>query len=281
MKRKPIEILITNDDGYTSKGIQFLTDMASNYGNVTVIAPKQVQSGMSAALSIGKILRMEMISSRVCSNGHRVTVYALSGTPVDCVKMAMNKCFSAGGSESVEQDEWAGQRGYRPDLVLSGINHGSNASVASMYSGTLGAAAEGALYGVPSVGLSITTHDPDPDFTQIGEYVATIIGKALANAPGEGIYLNVNFPAISREEIKGIKMACQGNGVWVKEFEQRKDPNGKDYYWMTGNFSNREESEDSIADHLLVEKGYITIVPHKVDTTCYKTLQQMKKDWNL
>lgn len=120
-----MEILITNDDGYTSKGIRFLTEIMCNYGNVTVIAPKEVQSGMSAALSMDKAIRLEMISAEVRGNGNRVTVYALSGTPVDCVKMAMNKCFGAGGSELVVQDEWAAERGYRPDIILSGINHGS------------------------------------------------------------------------------------------------------------------------------------------------------------
>ncbi len=281
MKRKPVEILITNDDGYASKGINFLTEIMSSYGNVTVIAPKEVQSGMSAALSIGKPMRLERISSKVCENGHRVIVYALSGTPVDCVKMAMNKCFSAGGSESVIQDEWAEERGYRPDIILSGINHGSNASVASMYSGTLGAAAEGALYGIKSVGLSINTHNPDPDFMQVKEYLVSILEKAMGSTTVEGIYLNVNFPAIEKGKIKGIRMAKQGSGVWVKEFEQRKDPNGKDYYWMTGNFKNTETDEKTIGDHILMDNGYITIVPHKVDTTSYETLEQMKKDWKL
>ncbi len=281
MKHKPIEILVTNDDGYTSKGIQILAEILVKYGNVTVIAPKEVQSGMSAALSIGKPMRLERISHKECSNGHRLTVYALTGTPVDCVKMAMNKCFGAGGSENVIKDEWAEERGYRPDIVFSGINHGSNASVASMYSGTLGAAAEGALYGIKSVGLSINTHNPNPDFSQIEEFLIPIIEKSICNPIGEGIFLNVNFPAIPKGEIKGIKMASQGNGMWVKEFEQRKDPNGKDYYWMTGNFKNNETRDNSIGDHILMGKGYITIVPHKVDTTCYGTLEQMKKDWNL
>ncbi len=281
MQRKPLEILVTNDDGYTSKGIKFLTDILERYGNVTVIAPKEVQSGMSAALSIGKPMRLERISHQVGRNGHRITVYSLTGTPVDCVKMAMNKCFGAGGSETVIQDEWAQERGYTPDLILSGINHGSNASVASMYSGTLGAAAEGALYGIKSVGLSINTHDPNPDFSQIKEYLIPIIEKAIGSPIGEGIYLNVNFPAIPKNEIKGVRMATQGNGMWVKEFEQRKDPNGRDYYWMTGNFKNNETEPETIGDHILMDQGYITIVPHRTDTTCHNTLARMRKEWNL
>ncbi len=281
MQQKPIEILVTNDDGYSAKGINFLADILSRYGNVTVVAPKEVQSGMSAALSMGKPIRMERVSHRVCGNGNRVTVYSLTGTPVDCVKMAMNKCFLAGGSETLTQDEWAQERGYAPHIIFSGINHGSNASVASLYSGTLGAAAEGAIYGVKSVGLSINTHDPNPDFTQIEEYLVEIIGKAIKYPVGEGVYLNINFPAIAKEQIKGIRMATQGNGMWIKEFEQRKDPHGRDYYWMTGNFKNNETGRETIADHILMDEGYITVVPHRVDTTCRETLARIQKDWNL
>lgn len=281
MRHKPMEILVTNDDGYNSKGIQFLANILKEYGNVTVIAPKEVQSGMSAALSIGRTIRLERISHQEFANGHRLTIYALTGTPVDCVKMAMNKCFGAGGSETVIQDEWAQERGYRPDIVFSGINHGSNASVASMYSGTLGAAAEGALYGIKSVGLSINTHNPNPDFSQIEQFLVPIIEKSISNPIGNGVFLNVNFPAIPKEKIIGIRMASQGNGMWIKEFEQRKDPNGRDYYWMTGNFKDNETMEDSIGDHILMDKGYVTVVPHRIDTTCYSTLEQMKRDWNL
>ena len=165
MQRKPIEILVTNDDGYTSKGINFLANILEEYGNVTIVAPNEVQSGMSAALSMGKTIRMTKKSEHTGTHGHNITVYALTGTPVDCVKMAMNKLFKVGGSQTVTPDPT--DRGYKPHIVFSGINHGSNASIASLYSGTLGAAAEGAIYGVKSVGLSINTHHPNPDFTQI------------------------------------------------------------------------------------------------------------------
>ncbi len=277
MQQKPLEILITNDDGYTSKGIEFLAEVLSEYGNVTVVAPNEVQSGMSAALSLGKVLRMEKRSCKLLENGNRVDVYSLTGSPADCVKFAMNKMYRAGGSEIMERDPL--DRGYKPDIIFSGINHGSNASVASVYSGTLGAAAEGTLYGVKSVGLSINTHNPQPDFTQIDPFLRTIIEKSIEKDFPEGIYLNVNFPAIESGRIKGFKFASQGKGVWLKEFEQRKDPHGRDYYWMTGEFTNREEG--CTGDHNLLEEGYITIVPHRVDSTDYQALSMMENEWGL
>ena len=277
MKHKPVEILITNDDGYTSKGINFLANLLEEHGNVTVVAPDVVQSGMSAALSMGRTLRLEKKSQTVGTHGNNITVYSLTGTPVDCVKMAMNKFFKAGGSETVEPDPT--DRGERPHIIFSGINHGSNASIASLYSGTLGAAAEGAIYGVKSVGLSINTHNPDADFTQIEAHLRKIIANAMDSELPDGVYLNVNFPAIPAEEIKGIKIAKQGDGMWHKEFEQRKDPHGRDYYWMTSNFKNLEQHPENKGDHHLMDQGYITIVPHKIDTTCYNTMQQLENEW--
>ncbi len=279
MKTTPIEILVTNDDGYTSKGIHFLANILEEYGNVTIMAPDEVQSGMSAALSMGKTIRVEKKSEQTGSHGHKISVYSLTGTPVDCVKMAMNKLFKVGGSKTVTPDPT--DRGYKPNILFSGINHGSNASIASLYSGTLGAAAEGAIYGVKSVGLSINTHSPAPDFSQIEKHLRLIIDKAINNPMEEGIFLNVNFPAIPAEQIQGIRFTKQGNGMWHKEFEQRQDPHGKDYYWMTGNFKDLEQDINSPGDHNLMDMGYITIVPHKIDTTCYTTLEKMSGEWNL
>ena len=279
MKHKPVEILITNDDGYTAKGINFLANLLEEHGNVTVVAPEVVQSGMSAALSMGRTLRLEKKSQTVGTHGNSITVYSLTGTPVDCVKMAMNKFFKAGGSETVEQDPT--DRGEKPHIIFSGINHGSNASIASLYSGTLGAAAEGAIYGVKSVGFSINTHHPDPDFNAIEPHLRKIIANAINSELPQGVYLNVNFPAIPAEEIKGIRVAKQGDGMWHKEFEQRKDPHGRDYYWMTGNFKDLEQHPENKGDHHLMDQGYITIVPHKIDTTCYATMKQLENEWKL
>lgn len=262
MQTKPLEILVTNDDGYRSKGISVLAQLLSFYGNVTVLAPEEVQSGKSAALTMEKPLRLEKISCQIQNNGNSILVYSLNGTPADCVKMAMNKFFDK----------------RKPDILCSGINHGSNASVASVYSGTLGAAAEGTLYGVPSIGLSIDTHIPSPDFSQIEDYIKEIIEKFISAPPKEGVFLNVNFPAIPKEEIKGITFAKQGNGMWIKEFEQRTDPHGRDYYWMTGEFLDKEENPSG--DHKLLKNGYITIVPHNIDNTDYTEIERLGTAWN-
>lgn len=255
-KRK---ILITNDDGVKSRGIGALTEMMRQYGEIVVVAPFEAQSGMSAALTIGKPLRLTELKTE-----KGLKVYACSGTPADCVKMAMNQIFN-------EQ---------APDLLVSGINHGSNASIASLYSGTLGAAAEGTVYGIPSIGFSLTSHDPDADFSAAIHYGKIIVDKFLENPVLPDIFLNVNFPAVKIEDISGIKFSHQGKGQWIKEFEQRKDPYGFNYYWMTGEFYN-QEPEDTFADHNLLSKNYISIVPHKIDTTDYNEIERLERLWKL
>jgi 5''/3''-nucleotidase SurE len=243
MKNRGLEILLTNDDSYTSKGIEFVANILSEYGNVSVVAPKEPHSGMSAALSLGKPLRFSKVSSKTMENGNSITIYKLSGTPADCVKMAMNYVFTDKA----------------PDILVSGINHGSNTSSSAMYSGTLGATAEGTLDGIPSIGLSFDSHSSDPDFSVVKEFLPTIIENFLKNPPQEGVYLNVNFPNIPLEDVKGITFAAEGNGKWIKEFDQRTDPYGNNYYWMTGTFISMDNR--TIADHNLLKEGYITIVP--------------------
>jgi 5'-nucleotidase len=250
-------ILITNDDGVKAKGISALIEMMRPYGDITVVAPFEAQSGMSAALTIGKPLRLTELKSE-----EGLKIYACSGTPADCVKMAMNQIFNQ----------------KLPDLLVSGINHGSNASIASLYSGTLGAAAEGTVYGIPSLGLSLSTHDPKADFSAALHFGKIIIDKYLEIPTSPDIYLNVNFPSIPKEDVKGIKFSHQGKGQWIKEFEERKDPYGFNYYWMTGEFYN-QEPEDLLADHNLVSQNYISIVPHKIDTTDYTELKRLEKLW--
>ena len=252
-------ILITNDDGVKSKGIGALTDLMRPYGQVTVVAPFEAQSGMSAALTIGKPLRLTELRSE-----EGLKVYACSGTPADCVKMAMNQIF---------YDKM-------PDILVSGINHGSNASIAALYSGTLGAAAEGTVYGIPSIGFSLASHAPNADFSAAVHYAKIIIDKFLKIPPVANTYLNVNFPAVKIEDIKGIKFSEQGKGQWIKEFEERKDPYGFNYYWMTGEFFNNEP-ENKLADHNLVAQNFISIVPHKIDTTDYNELKRLEELWKL
>ncbi len=263
MQQKPLEILVTNDDSYRSKGINTLAKLLSNYGNVTVVAPKEVQSGKSVAITMERTLRLDKISHQIENNGNSINVYSFDGTPSDCVKIAMNHVFTD----------------TRPDILCSGINHGSNASVGSVYSGTLGAAIEGTLYSVPSIGLSIDTHHPDPDFSQIEEHIHTVIKEFIAHPPAEGIYLNVNFPNIPKEQIKGFRFAAQAKGMWTKEFEKRTDPFGRDYYWMTGEFTCKDNT--GMGDHVLMKEGYITIVPHQINNTGYQEIERLDGLWNL
>lgn len=258
-----LEILVTNDDSYTSKGIGLVARMLSKYGNVTVVAPKYPQSGKSAALTLDEPLRCEQIGSYTSDYNNRVTTYALTGTPADCIKWAANFIYI----------------NTRPHLIVSGINHGANTSAAAVYSGTLGAAAEGCLYGVPSIGVSIDTHNPNPDFSAVEGLLPSLIEKIISNPPDGGIYLNINFPNLPLSEIKGIRMASQGKGRWVREFNKRTDPKGRDYYWMTGNFEDLEDSPRG--DHRVVDAGYISIVPHKVDSTDYEALIRLGKKWNI
>lgn len=251
------KILITNDDGVKSKGISALTEMMRDYGEIIVVAPFEAQSGMSAALTIGKPLRLTELKSE-----ENLTVYACSGTPADCVKMAMNQLFND----------------TKPDLLVSGINHGSNASVASIYSGTLGAAAEGTVYGIPSIGFSLASHNPDADLNAAIKFGKIIVDQFLKNPPESGVYLNVNFPPLPEKKIMGIKLAKQGKGQWIKEFEQRKDPYGFNYYWMTGEFNNIDPT-DSDADHNMIASGYISIVPHNIDNTDYAEMKRLRSLW--
>ena len=257
-----LEILVTNDDSYTSNGIGLVAQLLSKYGNVTVVAPKYPQSGKSAALTLDDPLRCSFISTSESEYNTKVTTYALDGTPADCVKWAANFIYT----------------NKKPHLIVSGINHGANTSAASVYSGTLGAAAEGCLYGVQSIGISIDTHHPAPDFSALEKHVPQIIENIICNPIPKGIYLNINFPDLPAEKVKGLRMASQGRGRWVKEFNRRTDPKGRDYYWMTGNFEDLETFH--AGDHKLVELGYIAVVPHKIDTTDYALMEKMGMKWN-
>lgn len=253
------KILITNDDGVKSQGIAILIEMLKGFGDITVVAPFEPQSGMSVAITIGKPIRLVKLRSE-----EGVTVYGCNGTPADCVKIAMNKIFNKKA----------------PDFLFSGINHGSNASVASLYSGTLGAAAEGTLYGIPSIGFSLTSHSSDANFEGTIYYGKKIAENFITHPPKESIYLNANFPPLSKEEIKGVKFAKQGNGRWINEFEEREDPYGHPYYWLTGEFLN-SESEELSADHNLIANNYISIVPHKIDNTDYLEMERLDSLWEL
>lgn len=255
MNSEPV-IFLTNDDSYLSKGFRAAVALASEFGHVVAIAPDRVQSGMSQAITINSPLFM-----REVQRDDKVEIYAFSGTPVDCAKIAFDHIF----------------RSRKVDLVLSGINHGSNAAVNVMYSGTMGAAIEGSFYGVPSIGLSLDDHDPDADFDGAVKYGREIIATVLAAAEKlpRPLCLNVNVPRCEVKDIQGIRMCRQTRGFWREEFYARKDPHGRDYYWLTGAFQNMEpDAEDT--DEWALSHRYVAVVPVQVDMTDYRMLSEMR-----
>lgn len=261
-----LEILVVNDDGFRAKGINVLSQMLREYGNVTVVAPFEPQSGKSVSLTLDKPLMIERPVNEAAAGGKgSLRMFTLTGTPADCAKLGINVYI---------------HEGRLPDLMVSGINHGSNASAAAIYSGTLGAAEEAAVYGIPAVGLSINTHDPDPDFTAVLTLSRKILDKVLDTGLRRGVYLNVNFPDIPLEQIRGIRMARQGLGRWVKEFDHRINLRGKHYFWMVGEFEDQEPVGSQDADHHLVDNGFVSIVPHRLDTTDYEELERLQGLWD-
>lgn len=267
-----MRILITNDDGYQAKGIQVLANIMKKYGEVTVIAPKTHQSGMSMAVSLG----FKQIAHKDLGNGW----HYVDATPASCVKFGLNTIFL----------------NQFPDVVVSGINHGSNASTASCYSGTLGAAAEAALNGIPAIGVSLDDFHVDADFTAIEKYFGNIFEKLMSERTGKfGVYYNVNFPSIPVKEIKGIRVGYQGKGRWVREFQewdvkfyekygltpellgQSSNPvleEGEDLYMMVGDFQD-DPRNNSEADHRLLKNGYISVVAHNLDCTDYEETKRL------
>lgn len=248
-------IFLTNDDSYMSKGFRLAVELAREFGRVIAIAPDRVQSGMSQAITINMPLFLRQIEQT-----DDVEIYAFSGTPVDCAKLAFDHFFT--------------QR--KVDLVLSGINHGSNAAVNVMYSGTMGAAIEGSFYGVPSIGLSLDDHAADADFEGAVKYGREIIRAVLdaADRLPRPLCLNVNVPRCSADEIQGVRLARQTRGFWREDFYARQDPNGRDYFWLTGAFQNAEpDAEDT--DEWALAHRYVSVVPVQVDMTDYKMLKSL------
>lgn len=241
--RTPV-ILITNDDGFQAKGLGALIEMAKSFGRIVVVAPEEGNSGMSHAITIKHPLRL-----RKHIRTDNIEMYSVNGTPVDCVKLAMSEVLKN-----------------PPDMLLSGVNHGSNASVSVFYSGTMAATIEGCLYGIPSIGFSLLDYLPDADFTGVVEYGKSVVETVLANGLKKGVCLNVNFPAIPVNEIKGIKLCRQNMGTWREEFDKRTDPRGIEYFWLTGYYHN-EEPEAADTDEAALSQGYVSVVPVSIDLT--------------
>lgn len=252
---KPL-ILITNDDGIRSKGIKVLVESLKGMGELMVVAPDNPNSGMGHAITVA-----DPIFSKKYDKFDGVEAYEISGTPADCVKLAKHFFL----------------KGRKIDLVVSGINHGMNASVSVLYSGTMSAAVEGAIEGIPAIGFSLDNFNSDAEFSHTQPYIKQIVQKVLREGMPADIALNVNFPA--GNTIKGIKMVRQTNGFWKEEFIEREDPIGNPYFWMGGEFINREtESDDT--DIWALENNYVGIVPIKIDRTDYEALDKLK-EWKL
>jgi len=252
---KPL-ILVTNDDGIAAKGIRALVEVAQEFGDVVVVAPNSPQSGMGHAITINKILRLYP------SNEHLpVEAYSCSGTPVDCVKLAMYQVLKK-----------------RPTLVLSGINHGANSSTNVLYSGTMSATIEGALEGIPSIGFSLLDHSADADFEPCKPVIRILVENALRDSLPKGVCLNVNIPKLPTDQIKGIKICRQGIAHWQDEFDVRQDPSGNDYFWLKGEFASEDNGEDT--DMWALQAGYVSVVPTQYDLTAHHHISALN-NWQL
>lgn len=252
MSRK--KILISNDDGITAGGIRQLVEIAKNYGDVYVVAPQLPQSAKGHGITISEPLKMRKMDIF----GDDVEAYECTGTPADCVKMAKSILFKDGN----------------PDLCLSGINHGSNAAINIVYSGTVSGALEGALEGIHSVAFSLLNWSLDADFSMCVEPISQIIEDVLENGLPDKVMLNVNIPDVPANEIQGMRVCRQSESKWVEEFECRKDPHGNEYYWLTGEFVNQDDGEDT--DIHFLKGNYVTIVPVHSDMTAHQHVNKIK-----
>lgn len=252
--QKPL-ILVTNDDSISSKGIKSLCRAVEPFGDIVVIAPDSAQSGMGHAITINDPLRLE--KSDLIDG---VDAYSCSGTPVDCVKLGISEVM---------------QR--KPDLIVSGINHGANTATNVLYSGTMSAAIEGAMEGVPSIGFSLDSFEAHADFILAMQVVGKVVGEALKNGIPLGTCLNVNIP-YKMDALKGIKVCRQANAYWEDRFDKRLDQFNRTYYWLTGDFKDQQGEADT--DVYWIEKGYATVVPTQFDLTAYAVIEKIE-NWSL
>ncbi len=249
---KPL-ILITNDDGLFAPGIKALASIASSYGEIVIVAPDSPQSGQGHAVTLEKPLRINPVTTFGA-----VEAYECSGTPVDCVKLAKHLVL----------------KDRKPDLCLSGINHGANSSINIIYSGTMSAAMEASIEGIDSIGFSLLDFSFDADFEAAEPYIRSIIEKTLAHGLTHTSLLNVNIPKLKRPEIKGIKVCRQAEGRWVEEFLEGTDPRGQKYYWLSGKFVTEDDIEGT--DEWALKNGYISIVPSGHNLTRYQAIEPLK-----
>ncbi|WP_100614199.1 5'/3'-nucleotidase SurE [Confluentibacter citreus] len=256
MAKKPL-ILVTNDDGISAPGLRTLIKVMNMIGDVVVVAPDSPQSGMGHAITLDSMLYAE----RVTLDDGPQKEYSCSGTPADCVKLAIREILDR-----------------RPDLCVSGINHGSNSSINVIYSGTMSAAIEAGIEGIPAIGFSLLDYAWSANFEACKNHVKTITKNALKHGLPKGVVLNVNIPNLPEKQIKGIKVCRQAKANWVEEFDKRKNPQGKDYYWLSGKFVNLDGGEDT--DEWALENGYVSVVPIQFDLTAYHFIQNLNS-WEL
>lgn len=254
-KRQPV-ILVTNDDGITAPGIRNLVEAVKDLGKVVVVAPDKAQSGMGHAITIGVPLRLHKVNIF-----EDIEAWQCTGTPVDCVKLAVDKILHQ-----------------KPDICISGINHGANHSINVIYSGTMSAAVEAAIESIPSVGFSLLDYAIDADFTAARQYARLIVEQMLKSDNEKHTVLNVNFPIAKPEEIKGVKICRQAYAKYEEDFLERIDPHGRKYYWLTGEFVNFDEGTDT--DVWALANNYVSVVPVQFDLTHYKLKERLEKDWN-
>ena len=256
MENRPL-ILVTNDDGITAPGIRKLVQVMQSLGDVVVVAPDSPQSGKGHAITLDATLYV----NRAHTFTSTTPEYECSGTPADCVKLAIKEVLKR-----------------KPDLCVSGINHGSNASINVIYSGTMSAAVEAGIEGIPSIGFSLLDYDWDANFEGLEPYVKSIASNVLKNGLPDGVVLNVNFPKLRKTPYKGIKIARQARANWNEKFDKRVNPMGKQYYWLTGEFENLDGGEDT--DEFALENNYISVVPVQFDLTAHHFIQTLNS-WEL
>jgi len=249
-------ILVTNDDGINAPGIRTLISIMKDIGDIVVVAPDSPQSGMGHAITINSTLH----SSRITPKDSEITEFSCSGTPADCVKLAINELMPR-----------------KPDLCVSGINHGSNSSINVIYSGTMSAAIEAGIEGVPAIGFSLLDYRWNADFEQSKNFISKITLNALNNGIPKGVVLNVNIPSVRKSDIKGVKICRQAMAYWIEEFDKRKNPLGQEYYWLTGKFINEDLGEDT--DEWALNNNFISIVPVKFDLTAHHAIKGLNQ-WN-
>ena len=255
MTKKPL-ILVTNDDGITAPGIRTLISIMNEIGDVVVVAPDRPQSAMGHAITINSTLHCNSIK---IDNGPQEE-YSCSGTPADCVKLGINEILKR-----------------KPDICVSGVNHGSNSSINVIYSGTMSAALEASIEGIPAIGFSLLDYRWDANFETLRNSIKKITLTALKEGIPKGNALNINFPKLNENQIKGIKICRQAKAYWIEKFDKRKNPQGKEYYWLTGEFINEDDKNDS--DEWALKNGFISIVPVKFDMTDHSSIEKIK-NWN-